>query len=169
MEQITTWPALGIEVAADRARTWVARAAWDADRAVVVELLDPVVGSATVPALVDGWRDEWQTEAVALDPRSPSATLVGPMEGRWLKLADARGMATAHGKFQDLLTGGRLRVRGHSALDDAARLAAERRLAGATAVDRYAPAADLAPLVAAELAVWALDEDACYDVMKSFI
>jgi len=158
METITVWPAWGVEVASDRTRTWVARAAWDDDQVAVVELLAPVVGSATVPALVDDWREKWRLEVVALDPRSPSATLVDPLQGVAVKLADARGMAVAHGKFQDLLTGGRLRVRGHSALDEAARLAQQRRLAGAHAVDRYAPDVDLAPLVAAELAVWALDE-----------
>jgi hypothetical protein len=72
-----------------------------------------------------------------------------------VKAADAHGLAVAHGTFVDLLAGGRLRIRGHGALDEAARLAAERRLAGAQAVDRY-QGGDMAPLNAAELAVWAL-------------
>jgi hypothetical protein len=66
-----------------------------------------------------------------------------------------RNLAVAHGRFQDLLTYSLLRVRGHEALDQAARQAEERRLAGAHAVERY-QGADPAPLVAAELAVWAL-------------
>jgi hypothetical protein len=41
---ITVWPAAGVEVSADRARTWVARAARHRD-GVVVELLDPVPGT----------------------------------------------------------------------------------------------------------------------------
>jgi hypothetical protein len=166
---ITVWPALGIEVAADRSKTWVARAAFDAERLVVVELLDPIPGTMLVVATVAGWRTEWKAETVAIDPRSPSATLVDPLkaEGIPLKLTDAHGMAVAHGKFQDLVTEGRLLTRGHDALDQAARQAQERKLAGAQAVDRYA-GADQAPLVAAELAVWALDDDAGYDVLDSF-
>lgn len=75
--------------------------------------------------------------------------------GMSLQAVDAHAMAVAHGQFQDLLTGDRLRIRGHDALDRAARETQERRLAGAQAVDRY-QGVDQAPLVAAELAVWAL-------------
>jgi hypothetical protein len=153
---ITVWPAAGVEVSADRQRTWVARAARHKDN-VVVELLDPIPGTELVTGLLAGWRTDWQIGKVGIDPRSPSATLVQPLQGAGLPLqaADAIGMACAHGTLQDLLAGGRLRVRGHSGLDRAARQAAERRLAGASAVDRY-QGADPAPLVAAELAVWAL-------------
>src|ERR1019366_8684990 len=103
---------------------------------------------------------EWGIDAVAIDPRSPSATLVEPLKdhGMPLRLVDAQAMAVAHRRLVDLLAAGRLKVRGHDALDQAARQASERRLAGAQAVDRYS-GADPAPLVAAELAVWALDID----------
>jgi hypothetical protein len=67
-------------------------------------------------------------------------------------------MAVAHGRFQDLLDADRLRVRGHEALDEAARQAHERKLAGSFAVERFG-VADLSPLVAVELAVWALGDD----------
>jgi hypothetical protein len=153
---ITVWPAVGVEVSADRSRTWVARAARHKDL-VVVDLLDPVPGTAAVVELLKGWLTSWQIGNIGIDPRSPSATLAGPLADARLplKTADAHGMAVAHGTFQDLLTAGMLRIRGHSALDQAARQAAERRLAGAQAVDRY-QGVDPAPLVAAELAVWAL-------------
>ncbi len=62
-----------------------------------------------------------------------------------LKLADAHSMAVCHGTFQDLLADGALKLKGHSALDEAGRQAAERKLAGAQAVDRYA-GVDLSPL-----------------------
>ena len=71
-------------------------------------------------------------------------------------------MATAHGHFADLLHADRLRLRGHRALDEAMRAAEARRLAGAVAIDRYAQA-DMAPLMAAELAVWALGDPATAD------
>jgi hypothetical protein len=156
MSPITVWPAAGVEVSADRARTWVARAARYKD-GVVVELLDPIPGTEAAVGLLKGWRTDWQVEKLGIDPRSPSATLVQPLAdgGLPVQAADAHGQAVAHGIFQDLLTGGRLRVRGHGDLDRAARQAAERRLAGASAVDRY-QGVDPAPLVASELAVWAL-------------
>jgi len=66
-------------------------------------------------------------------------------------------VATAHGRFADLLHADRLRLRGHGALDEAMRAAESRRLAGSHAIDRYARE-DMAPLMAAELAVWALGD-----------
>lgn len=159
MAVITVWPALGVEVAPDRQRTWLARAAHAAGR-VVVELRDPILGTTkVVDDICDAWQ-MWSVDQVGIDPASPSATLVQGLhdQGMPLKLADARAMAVAHGKFRDLLEADQLRVRGHEALDDAVRVAQERRLAGASAVERYG-GVDLSPLVAAELAVWALDND----------
>jgi hypothetical protein len=156
MAEQQVWPAAGVEVAGDRACTWIARAA-ESGGLVTVELLDPVPGTVTVLELLPGWRTLWRTAGIGVDPRSASATLVEPMRkaGLPVKLADAHGMAVAHGRFRDLVAAGDLRIRGHDALDAAAARAVERRLAGAVAVDRYA-AADPAPLVAAELAVWVL-------------
>jgi hypothetical protein len=147
---------MGIEVAADRKATWVALAGVRRSGHVIVKLLDPLPGAGVAPTLARAW-DDLPSPTVGIDPRSPSATLVEPLqaEGVPLRLADARGIAVAHGVLLDLLAVGRLRVRGHGALDQAARLAATRRLAGADAVERYG-GADLAPLLAAELAVWAL-------------
>jgi hypothetical protein len=136
----------------------MARAA-HADGRVVVELLEPLPGTLTMVETVEqAWAD-WQVDSVGIDPSSPSATLVEPLQNASMpvKLADARGMAVAHGKFRDLLDVDRLRVRGHQALDEAVRVAQERRLSGAFAVERYG-GPDLSPLVASELAVWALDD-----------
>jgi hypothetical protein len=150
------WTGMGIEVAGDRKTTWVALAGVRRSGHVIVKLLDPLPGAGAAGTLARAW-DDLPSPTVGIDPRSPSATLVEPLqaEGVPLRLADARGVAVAHGLFLDLLAVGRLRVRGHRALDEAARQAATRRLAGADAVERYA-GVDLSPLVAAELAVWAL-------------
>jgi hypothetical protein len=147
---------MGVEVAGDRAQTWVVRAAESSER-VTVDLLDPVPGTFAVLEHFPGWCTDWQVAGIGVDPRSESATLAGPMgkAGLPVKLADAHAMAVAHGRFRDLLAAGQLRIRGHQALDTAAARAVERRLAGAAAVDRYA-GADMAPLNAAELAVWVL-------------
>ena len=89
----------------------------------------------------------------------PDLRLLEPLqtEAMPLRLPDTIGVQTAHGRFADLLYGDRLRLRGHRALDEAMRAAEARRLAGGQAIDRYA-SADMAPLLAAELAVWALGD-----------
>lgn len=152
------WLGMGVEVAADRRQTWVCQAGVNWAGHVVVRLLDPLDGSLVAGQITRLW-ERLPSPVVGIDPRSPSATLVEPLqaEGVPLKLADARGMATAHGHLLDLLAAGRLRVRGHQALDAAARQAVGRRLAGGEAVDRYS-GPDLAPLVAAELAVWVVGD-----------
>jgi hypothetical protein len=152
------WRTLGVEVAADRSKTWLARAGVTEEGKVVAHLDDPLVG-AGVAFQVAELADQLEVEAVAVDPRSPSATLVEPLqaEGVWLQQADAAAMALAQGRFKDLLRDGRLRLSGHGALDTAGRLAVERRLAGSAAIDRY-KGVDVAPLVAVELAVWALGD-----------
>jgi hypothetical protein len=152
------WTGMGVEVSADRKQTWVALAGVRRSGHVIVKLLDPLPGAPVAPTLAMLWND-LPSPTVGIDPRSPSATLVEPLqaEGVPLRLADARGIAVAHGLLLDLLAVGRLRVRGHRALDEAARQAATRRLAGADAVERYG-GADLAPLLAAELAVWSLGD-----------
>ena len=119
-----------------------------ATRRVTVELAEPLEGTAVTPALVAMW-ERLEFDWFALDPRSPSSTLIEPLqaESMPLKLADTIGVATAHGRFADLLYADRLRLRGHGALDEAMRVAEARRLAGSVAIDRYA-AAEMAPLMA---------------------
>ena len=153
------WVAAGVEIPADRSCTWVAFCGVSKlTHRVVAELQEPLAGTQVTAALVAMWQHaglDW----LALDPRSPSSTLIEPLqaEGMPLKLADTVAVATAHGRFADLLYADRLRLRGHGALDEAMRQAEARRLAGAVAIDRYA-AAEMAPLMAAELAVWGLGD-----------
>jgi hypothetical protein len=154
------WIGAGVEIGADRRHTWVALTAVSAKtRRVVVELQAPLRGTQVTPGLTALW-ERWDLQWFALDPRSPSSTLIESLqaESMPLKLADTIGVATAHGRFADLLFADRLRIRGHPALDEAVRAAEARRLAGSTAIDRYAPAADMAPLMAAELGCWALGD-----------
>ena len=153
------WVAAGVEIPADRSCTWVAFCGVSKlTHRVVAELQEPLAGTQVTAALVAMWQHaglDW----LALDPRSPSSTLIEPLQAESLpvKLADTIGVAAAHGHFADLLHADRLRLRGHRALDEAMRAAEARRLAGAVAIDRYAQA-DMAPLMAAELAVWALGD-----------
>jgi hypothetical protein len=162
------WVGAGVEIAADRRCTWVAFAGVSKlTRRVTVELQEPLDGTQVTAALLAMWEHaglEW----FALDPRSPSSTLIEPLqaESMPLKLADTIGVATAHGRFADLLYADRLRLRGHRALDQAMQTAESRRLAGSVAIDRYA-AADMAPLMAAELSVWALGDPETADGIEA--
>jgi hypothetical protein len=137
----------------------VARAA-HSDGVVVLELLDPIEGATAVVQRVVDWWGEFRLEAVGVDPRSPSATVVEPLElaGMPVHLASAVDLAKAHGMLLDRLSDGSVRIAGHGAEDAAARQAMERRLAGSTGVDRYA--SSTAPLLAVELALWALPAEA---------
>jgi hypothetical protein len=153
------WHAAGVEISADRRSTWLALCGVSKmTRRVTVELQEPLEGTAATAAIVAMWEAEG-LDWLALDPRSPSSTLIEPLqaEAMPLKLADTIAVQTAHGHFADLLYADRLRLRGHRALDEAMRVAEARRLAGGQAIDRYA-AGDMAPLLAAELAVWALGD-----------
>jgi hypothetical protein len=150
-----------VEVAAHRRLTWVALCGVSSKtKRVHVEVGDPLGGTAVTGQLVALW-ERHGLDGFALDPRSPSATLTDALkaEGMVLGLPDAAGIAKAHGMFADLLFADRLRITGHPALDDAVQSAQARRLAGGAAVDRYADGAtDMAPLLAAELAVWLLGD-----------
>jgi hypothetical protein len=153
------WIGAGVEIPADRSCTWVALAGVSKlTRRVHVELQEPFGGTQVTASLVAVW-ERLGLEWFALDPRSPSSTLIEPLaaESMPVRLADTIGVASAHGRFADLLHADRLRLRGHGALDESMRAAEARRLAGSVAIDRYA-AADMAPLMAAELAVWALGD-----------
>ena len=153
------WVAAGVEIPADRSCTWVAFCGVSRlTHRVVAELQEPLAGTQVTAALVAMWEHaglDW----LALDPRSPSSTLIETLaaESMPVKLADTIGVATAHGRFADLLYADRLRLRGHGALDEAMRQAEARRLAGAVAIDRYT-IGEMGPLMAAELAVWALGD-----------
>jgi hypothetical protein len=65
-------------------------------------------------------------------------------------------LVVAHGRLLDLLAEGRIRHRGQAELTSAMRHLEARRLGGSVAPERRGALADVAPAVAAELAVWAL-------------
>jgi hypothetical protein len=96
--------------------------------------------------------------AVALDPRSPAATAVAPLQAAGVNLIElsTHDVAVAHGGFVDALAAGRLRHTGQPELTSAIRHGQHRRLGGATAWERRGAAVDVSPALAAEIAVWAL-------------
>jgi uncharacterized protein YciI len=96
--------------------------------------------------------------AVMIDPRSPALTLIDPLKALDVDVTEASThvVAAAHGDFLDELRAGRLSIGRHPALDAAAKYAMSRQLAGAEALERRKPAVDASPIVAAELATWAV-------------
>ena len=152
--------AYGIEISTDRSHTSIACAGRGGDGRIVVELaayLEGTTHAGTVRDMVVG-RGKSRVLAVMLDPRSPTSTLVEPLEELRvdITLADWHVMAAAHGDFADLLKAGKLAIGPHPALTAAAQRAMVRPLSGAEALERRKPAVDTSPIVAAELAVWAV-------------
>lgn len=147
--------ALGVEVSTDRLHTSVAAAARDGDR-VAVALLEYLDGTDTAATVAEIAGRAIDLLGVVIDPRSPAATLVEPLQalGVVLTIPNTHEVAVAHGRFIDELRAGRLRIADHPQLDAAAQHALTRPLAGGEALDRRKPVADPSPLVAAELAVW---------------
>ena len=152
--------ALGVEIAIDRGHTSIVSAGRGRDGRIVVELAAYVPGtdhSSTIRNMVAS-QGKHKVLAVMLDPRSPAATLLEPL--RLLRVdvteASTHVVSAAHGCFLDELRAGRLAIEKHPQLDTAAKYAMSRQLAGGEALERRKPAVDTSPVLAAELAVWAV-------------
>jgi hypothetical protein len=108
--------------------------------------------------------------AVAVDPHSPAATVIKPLTDAGVEVVElsTHDVAVAHGEFLDTLAAGRLRHVSDQRLDAAVRHGTARSLGGAAAWERRGSAVDVAPAVAAEIAVWALGHARRpYDVLSS--
>jgi hypothetical protein len=92
-----------------------------------------------------------------VDPRSPAATLIAPLTDAGVEVTEpsAHDVAVMHGGFLDALNSGRLRHASQPELTAAVRAGSTRPLAGAQAWERRGQSTDVAPAVAAELALWA--------------
>lgn len=93
---------------------------------------------------------------VALDPKSPAATLIGPLAeaGITVTRLDTEAVVIAHGEFLDLVNDGLLEHLGQEPLTAAVRAAQQRRVGGAQAWDPKVAVAEQSPLLAATAAVW---------------
>jgi hypothetical protein len=149
--------ALGVEISEDRDHTSVAAAGYGADGALVVELACYLDGPDAGVNAVVSLRAAVSVLAVAVDPRSPGATLIRPLESAGVTVTQLStpDVVVAQGEFMDALKGGRLKVVAAPELDRAARLAMTRPLAGGSAWQRRGAMVDAGPLTAATWAVWA--------------
>ncbi|MGH3482285.1 MAG: hypothetical protein ACRDPQ_03535 [Nocardioidaceae bacterium] len=156
----TTMPlikcALAVEVAEDRLHTAVV-VAGDDGGFVRIELAEYLPGSQVGVAAVQELRESREVVAVAVDPKSPAATLLEPLKKARIRVAElsASDVAVASGEFIDLLRSGELRHDGSQILGDAVRHITARPLAGQVAVERRGHDVDVSPASAAVLAVWA--------------
>jgi len=99
----------------------------------------------------------WHSPVWAIDATGPAGALVGDLERAGIKVhpVTAREMIDACGQFYDAVMNHRLRIRRHARLDEAAAGAAKRSVGDAWAWTRKNAAADVCPLMAATLALWA--------------
>jgi hypothetical protein len=157
IKAMVTEVALGIEVAEARDHVSVAAAGYVDGDFVLVELAAYVAGTDPVPEVLR-LRAERTVRAVALDPRSPAATALRPLKGARIDVTElsTHDVAVGHGEFLDMVRAGVLRHTGQAELTTAIRHGEQRRLGGATAWERRGAAVDVAPALAAEIAVWAL-------------
>jgi len=153
--------AFGFDAAPDRADAAVVSAGRLDDGRVVLEVVEHRPGGvAWLPGRVAELVTRWQPVAPpAFDGRGPAGAAGDQLAlaGVAVGALGARDYATACAQLLDGLAAGRILHRRHAALDTAAAGAASRSLGDAWAWGRRASAGSIATLVAATLALWALE------------
>jgi hypothetical protein len=147
----------GVEISEARDHTSIAAAGWVDGGFILVELASYLSGTDPTSEVLR-LRDERTVTAVALDPHSPAATALAPLKAARVAVTkvSTHDVAVAHGEFVDAIRAGVLRHTGQAELTAAIRHGQQRRLGGATAWERRGAPVDVAPALAAEIAVWAL-------------
>lgn len=156
-----TTTAFGIDTARDRSRTAVVVAGWakhPTDGQVIAARLHLFDGSTPVNEIANLANDNTPT-TIAMNGVGTMRSLAVELAGRQLPVDEATASAMVHANatLVDALRERLVRIpEPHPALEAAVRFAAVRDLTEGQAVDKRRSEADLAPLVALELAVWAL-------------
>ena len=148
--------ALGVEISEDRRHASIAAAGPIDDGFLMVELVDYLDGPAGAVDAVLGLQTMRTVSAVVVDGRSHAATLIRPLTDAGVQVTQpsTSDVAVATGQFLDELAAGRLRHDGNQTLTTAVRHGTSRPLSGTVAWERRGHAVDVAPLVAATLALW---------------
>jgi hypothetical protein len=165
--------ALGVEISEDRRHTSVVAAGAVEGDVVLVDLRAYVDGPDATGLVLElseerkaqasdeRFRPDRKMRAVAVDPHSPAATLIKPLDiplrnaGVKLLLPSTSDVVVAHGEFLDTLAAGRLRHAGQPELTAAVRAGTQRPMGGAVGWVRRGETVDGSPLRAATLACWA--------------
>ena len=150
--------AFAVDVAPDRSSATIAAAGVREDGKPHVTVVDSRPGTDWIVGRVAELVAKWRPSAVALDSAGPSGALVQEFEAASLDVvaASSRDLTNACGRFFDLVASGELRHRDESSLNAAAAAARRRNVGDAWAYTRRRDSdADLTPLYAATLALWA--------------
>jgi hypothetical protein len=161
--------AIALEIAEDRQHCSIVAAGRLPDDLVLLELAAYLDGTDPVSAVLE-LQESRTLLATVVDPHSNAATTIGPLEeaGVTITRPSSVDLVVAHGRFLDMLAAGQLRHQGQPQLTAAARHLEQRRLGGSVAPERRGAPVDVAPAVAAELAVWGLlTSPAPYDALQS--
>lgn len=128
---------------------------------IPVEVVDIDAGLTWVADRLLGLRDRHGAGSVILDGAGPAGTLVPDLEraGLPIRVLGFAEMARACSAFFDRVVSGELAVKPHARLDDAVAAARKRMRGDAFVWARRDTTADISPLVAASLAVWAARGD----------
>lgn len=114
------------------------------------------VGTAWLVPRAIQLSEKWDRPTWVVDATGPAASLIPAMEAAGLRVhsATSHEMVTACGQFFDGIMDGKIHLRQHAKLDEAAAGAAKRVIGDAWAWTRKNASADISPLVAATLALW---------------
>jgi hypothetical protein len=168
--RMTAELAVALEISEDRQHCSIVTAGRVFGAMVLLDLAYYLDGTDPVAA-VQALQEQRTVLAVVVDPHSHAATTIRPLEAAGVEVTkpSSSDLVCAHGGFLDELAAGRIRHRGQAQLNAAMRHLEQRRLGGASAPERRGALVDVAPAVAAELAVWALfaTEATSYDVLRS--
>jgi hypothetical protein len=150
--------AVAVEISTDRQHTSVVTAGYLPDDLVLLTLAGYLDGTDPVGKVLE-LHDHQVVIATIVDPHSPAATSIAPLEAARVKVTcpTSSDLVIAHGNFLDTLRAGRLRHSGQAVLTAGMRALEARRLGGADAPERRGALADVAPGVAGMLACWGLE------------
>lgn len=136
----------------------IAAAGLRPDGLLHVEIIDHRAGSSWMVDRLKELRASWQPCANAVDPAGHAGSLIPDLEADGVDVVkpSTRDAAQAFGWFYNAVTDSRrLRHLNQPELEAALAGAQTRNLGEALAWDRKSPSVDIAPLVAATLALWA--------------
>jgi phage terminase large subunit-like protein len=152
--------ALALDVSPDRQRACIAAAADLGQGRVLVEILEERKGVDWVVAEMASLVHEHKPDAVVVDSAGQAQTLIPALQAARVSVKQPafKDMISACGAFFDAFHEGRLVHRDQPELNAAISGAKQRQVGDAWAWARRAPRANVAPLVAATLAMWGVAE-----------
>jgi hypothetical protein len=147
---------LAIDVTPDRSRSVISGAGNRPDGIAHVETIEHRRGTGWVSSKVAELAANHDVASISLDPASPAAALVRPLENLGIEVEQigTRDYASACGALFDLVEQAGLRHLGTDELAVAVKNAGARPLGDSWAWSRRLSTGDISPLVAGTIALW---------------